>query len=377
MWRRVLAALWIAAVILTAIQGTMDHNNTFEIYRTSWHNLAAGRDLYGANPSHHDYFDYSPTFAFLFAPLAIVPFGLGLLLWNALNAGTLYWSLGRALNAEQAFVARVIVFGDTIGSLQHAQSNALATGLIILAFSEILRHRERITGSLIALGTVIKVFPIAAGVFSLFRPTRVHVVAIWALLSGAVFLALPLVFLSPTELVEQYRVWLTRQPTMATGQYSIMDHLRRWTGASLLNWPIQLLGAIAIMAPFLRAELREESSVRLRALALASLLMFCLLFNHKAESPTFVLAAAGVGIWFAVSTRDRRAWGLLALVFVGTVLPSSEVIPHGIQERFFEPYHIKTFPVLVAWLVTQRELWHRNSSAVLQAAESDRAAPAT
>lgn len=377
MWRRVLAALWIAAVIGTAIQGALDHNNTFEIYRTSWHNLVAGRDLYGANPSHYDYFDYSPTFAVLFAPFAMLPFGLGLLLWNALNAGTLYWSLGRALNDEQAFVARIIVFGDTIGAMQSAQSNALVAGLIVLACAEIVRGRERGAAATIAAGTAIKVFPLGAAVFALFRPRRLHIIALWAVVFGAALLALPLLFVSPRELAEQYSAWLARQPAMATGQYSVMDHLRRWTGAAAIpNWPIQLLGAVVVAAPLLRAQVRDESGTRLRLLGLASLLMFSLLFNHKAESPTFVIGVAGVAVWFAVTERDRRAWMLLAVVFVATVLASSEVIPHVIQERFFEPYHLKTLPVLIVWIVTQRALW-RTTSTAPPARESGPGTPAT
>jgi hypothetical protein len=264
-WRRVLAGLWIAAVIGTAIQGTLDHNNTFEIYRTSWHNIVAGHDLYGANPSHYDYFDYSPTFAFLFAPFAIVPFGLGLLLWNALNAGTLYWSLGRALNDEQAFVARIIVFGDTIGNLQHAQSNPLVAGLIVVAFAEIVRGREWTGAATIAAGAAIKVFPIDAAVFALLRPRRIHIIAFWTVVFGAALLALPLLFLPPRELAEQYGAWWARQPAMATGQYSVMDHVRRWTGYTAMpNWPIQLLGAVLVAAPFLRAHMRDDTATQRR-----------------------------------------------------------------------------------------------------------------
>jgi hypothetical protein len=376
-WRRVLAGLWIAAVIITAIQGTLDHNNTFEIYRTSWHNLVAGRDLYGANPSHHDYFDYSPTFAVLFAPFAIVPFGLGLLLWNALNAGTLYWGLGRALNDDQAFVARIIVFGDTIGALQHGQSNALVAGLIVLAFSELVRARERAGAAALAIGAAIKVFPMDAAVFALWRPRRIPIVALWTLLFGAALLSLPLLFLSPRELAEQFSAWFARQPAMATGQYSVMDHLRRWTGLAMPNWPVQMLGAVFVAAPLLRAQFRDDSQVRLRLFALASVLMFSVLFNHKAESPTFVIAAAGVAIWFAVSERSRSTWSLLVFFLVGTVFASSEVIPHRIQERVFEPYHIKTLPVLAVWIVTQRALWRRTTSAAPPARGSGHGAPVT
>src|SRR5213595_2191850 len=110
---RVLLGLWVAAVIIVSIQAAKNHANNFEIFRTSWLNLSRGNDLYSPSTRHYDVFIYTPSFALVFA--------LGVLIWNALNAATLYWSLGRILTAEQAFLARLIVFADAVGSMQQAQ----------------------------------------------------------------------------------------------------------------------------------------------------------------------------------------------------------------------------------------------------------------
>src|SRR6185503_3140519 len=150
---RALLVIWAVAVVVTSIQVAAHHSNNFEIFRTAWLDLAAGQDLYGPDPRHRDFFLYSPTFALLFAPFAVVPLWLGALLWNAVNAGTLYWSLGRVLTPEQAFAARAIVFMDTVGSMQQAQSNALVAGLIILAFAELENRREMSAAFAIAVGT--------------------------------------------------------------------------------------------------------------------------------------------------------------------------------------------------------------------------------
>ena len=101
-----MAGLWLAAVVVVSVQANALHNNNFEIFRTAWGNLVAGRDLYAANPSHHDFFKYSPTFALLFAPFAMVPFGVGMVFWNAVNAGALYWGLGQVLEPRPALAAR-------------------------------------------------------------------------------------------------------------------------------------------------------------------------------------------------------------------------------------------------------------------------------
>ena len=69
---RVLLALYLATALAVAVQRTLlSHENNFIILRSAYDHLIAGKDLYAAYPAlHADYFKYSPTFAFLFAPFA-------------------------------------------------------------------------------------------------------------------------------------------------------------------------------------------------------------------------------------------------------------------------------------------------------------------
>lgn len=356
-----MAGLWLAAVIIVSLQAGAQHNNNFEIFRTAWGNLLAGRDLYGANPSHHDFFKYSPTFALLFGPFAVVPFTLGMLMWNAANAAALYWGLGRVLEPRPALAARAIVFLDTVGSMQNAQSNALAAGLMILAFGLLYARQEMRAAVAIAIGAAIKIFPLAAAVFAIFRPYRVPRFAmIGAGVATASILA-PLLVLSPTELLEQYRSWGAISSADASLRgYSVMEQIHLWTGANWPNWPVQLVGLGVLMAPL--ARISRWGVERFRLLVLASLLMFCVLFNHKAESPTFVVGAAGVAIWLVTAQRDRLAWTAFAVFLVGTVLSASELMPELLQENFFEPYRFKTVPLLLIWILTQSALWTESST---------------
>jgi hypothetical protein len=138
---------------------------------------------------------------------------------------------------------------------------------------------------------------------------------------------------------------------------------------------MQLAGVIILLAPLVQVP--HWGNARFRLLFLASVLMFCVLFNHKAESPSFVIAVAGVAIWFAASARDRFAWIVLGVVVVGTVLSASDAMPEVLQQRLFVPYKLKTLPVLWVWLLTQAELWRRNVSAPFDVPQSTRAAQAT
>ena len=362
------------AVIAVSIQAAANHNNNFEIFRTSWFSLVTGRDLYAPSPRHLDVFLYSPTFALLFAPFAVVPFWLGVLLWNAVNAAALYWGLGRVLATDHAFAARAIVLMDTIGSMQNVQSNALVAGLMIIGFAELERRREFRAALAIAGGTLIKIFPIVAAVFSVFRPWRLPRFALYSLALALALIAAPLLFMSPSQLVEQYRHWMTVQRNNDPG-YSVMQHLRLWFDLDWPTWAVQIAGVVILLAPL--ARLSYWGLPRFRLLFLSSVLMFCVLFNHGAESPSFVIAVAGVAIWFAISTRDRLDWAVLAIVVVGTILSASDAMPAVLRQRVFVPYKLKTLPILLVWVITQVQLWSRSASAPLRATESVQELPAT
>jgi hypothetical protein len=143
-----------------------------------------------------------------------------------------------------------------------------------------------------------------------------------------------------------------------------MEHVQLLFHLDLPNWPIQLFGVAALVAPVL---LRRErwSEWGFRRLYLCSVLIFCNVFNHQSESPTFVIGVAGAALWFAaLERRTRWEWALFTFVVVCTVLASSDAMPHWIQARLFDPYRLKTIPLLLVWIELQRRLWKRGSERI-------------
>ena len=353
---RILAAVWLLAVIVVSMQAAVHHTNNFETFRTSWFNLIEGHDLYGPSERHLDFFKYSPTFALLFAPFAVLPFWLGVLLWNALNAGALYYAMGRILGRDEAFAARLLVLFDTIGAMQNVQSNALVAGMMIFACTDLDRRRELRGAAVIAIATAIKLFPIVAATYAIFRQHRLPRFTVYSIAAAMLLVAAPVLVISRAELTEQYISWgaIQRVDSLDRG-YSVMQQLQLWLGLGWPNWPVQLLGIVVLLAPLARYALWGQA--RFRLLFLASLLMFCVLFNHKSESPTFVVALSGIAIWFAVMDRTAWTWTVLVVVVIGTVLSSSDAMPQPLQQGFFEPYRLKILPVVLVWVLTQVELW--------------------
>jgi Glycosyltransferase family 87 len=355
--RRLVLALYIAsAAVVTLQQGILAHSNNLSIFRSASRNLFAGRDLYAAHPEQHvDFYKYSPTFALLFAPLAYLPFALAFLCWSLLNGLLLWYALDRLLPARPATIALALLYLEVLLALQYGQSNALVAALMILAFVAFEGRRQLGAALSITLGAVVKLFPLAALSVAAFYPRRLRFGAICiAVLAAAV--ALPLVTIPVTDLLAQYRSWhaIEAKDALLRG-YSLMHYVHAWFGVDWPNWPQQAAGTALLLLPLaLRAGHWERLEVR--RLFLCSLLVYSVLFNHASESPSFVVAYAGIVIWYASSPPSRLRTAVMALTLLVMVVHDVDVVPRWVKYDILVPYRIKGLPCLVAWFVMQWEL---------------------
>ncbi len=81
-----------------------------------------------------------------------------------------------------------------------------------------------------------------------------------------------------------------------------------------------------------------------------------MLFNHQAESPSFVIAMIGMSLWFAVSERASWRTALMIFVFAVVNLGSTDLMPRALYREYYVPYLLKTVPLIPLWLVMQAEL---------------------
>jgi|SRR2546426_385453 len=355
--RRWLFALYVISAVFVAVQqGVLAQSNDFRIYRFSAVNLLAGRDLYAAHPDQHlDFYKYSPTFALLFIPLAVLPFAPALLLWSLLNALLLYYALRRLLPERQATVAIALVYLELLLSMQYTQCNGLLTALVVLAFVALERGRQVQAALLVAVDTFIKIFPLAAVALAVCHPRRWRFGLIFV--GGCVALvALPLVAVPPSALAAQYRSWraIETADTLNRG-YSLMQYLYMWFGADWPNWPVQLAGTAVLLLPLALGR-RCCADAAFRRLFLCSLLVYMVLFNHQSEHATFIIAVTGIAIWYVSSPPSQLRTAIMALTVLVMVLHDVDVVPRWVKTTVFDPYRIKGYPCLAAWLVMQWEL---------------------
>jgi len=332
--------------------------NNFLIFRSSYYHLMRGVDLYAAYPAEHfDLYKYSPTWAMLFAPFAALPVPAGLLLWNLLNAASLAIAIGMLLSTREAAWALLIVFFEALGATQNAQSNGLAAALMIGAFIAAERSHLALGGWAVAAGTSIKLFPISAGLFGLLSPHRVRHV-LWCLISGAALLALPLLVTPFDTLLMQYRSWgaLSAKDALSIGQMWIGGSVETFRGASISHAPIQAVGLAWLLASGWYAA-RAWHDTTVRRLMLASVLGFATIFNHKGESPTYVIAFAGIGIWWSILPRAGWRNVLVLLAFVVGSLGGTELVPPAYRTAYHQGWQLKAITTTVAWIALQWDVW--------------------
>jgi len=173
-----------------------------------------------------------------------------------------------------------------------------------------------------------------------------------------VLLLLPLLVTSWTTLVAQYASWhaIESKDAMDRG-FTVMQMAELLFRQGWPNWPLQVGGTLVLVAPvLLRRDRWREWSFRLAYLC--SVLLFCVIFNHQSESPTFVIGVAGAAIWFAALTKPTRwEWALFVFFVVCTILASSDAMPRVVQRELFDKYKFKTVPCILLWIELQRRLW--------------------
>lgn len=380
-----LLALYVLTIVIVAVGKAYGHrgpDNNFLIFRWSFLNLAAGNDMYAAQAQHHtDLFKYSPSFAVLFAPFALIPFSLSLALWDALNALLLFFAIERLLPSRPAVIALGLVYLEMLRSMQRSQSNALVTALVIIAFLAFEQRRQLGAAFAIAVGAAVKIFPLAALALAIFYPRKWRFALLMAL-ATVVVLALPLLVVSPAELAAQYRSWRAIEAVDAFsvggggggGLYGgVMQQLRLLFGVSWPNWPVQLAGTVLLMSPLVRWRNWAYANFRLRFLA--ALLVYMVIFNHQSESPSFVIAVTGIAIWFVITPRSWWHTTVMVLTILIVSISSTDITPKSWQQNFFVHYRLKTIPCTLAWLTMMWELLAFRASESGEARELDVAAP--
>ncbi len=326
--------------------------NNYLIFKSSHTHLKNGEDLYIYHPEDHfDLFKYTPTFAAFFGVFAVFPDWLGLTLWNMLNAMMLLigvYYLPKLSNFKKGFLLLVVVI-ELVTSLQNHQSNGLMAGLLIAAFGLLENKKMWAAALLIVCSVFVKLFGIVGFALFLFYPSKwklaLYTVA-WTILLALI----PFIWID----LEQYTALATSYFNMlsmdhsASEGYSVMGWLSTWFNINVNKNSIVLLGIVLFLVPL--AQFKLYKNINFKYLILSSILVWIVIFNHKAESPTFIIAMAGAALWYVLTKKNTLNNVLFWTAFVFASLSPTDVFPVYIREEFVKPYVLKAVPCILIWV---------------------------
>lgn len=334
------------------------HYNNYIIFKESFFNLLSLKDLYAAHPDlHFDLYKYSPTFALFMAPMAILPDIVGLTIWNTLNAIPVYFvvrALPELSERRRSFILWIILV-DVMTSMHNAQSNGLMLALLVMAFVCFERQKIVLAALCLVATVFIKLFGVVAFMMFLLYPKRIRFV-IWAIGWTALLAVLPVVVVPWDYLISMYRSWLALLlwDQGAHHGLSIFGLLIAWFNMAPAKLLILCIGVVLQVLPLLRRE--TYRSALARWLLFSSALLWMIVFNHKAESATFLIAMFGIALWYFVQPADRFRTVLLLLSFLLISLSPTDLFPSWLRTYVVAPYELKALPAVIVWVVILRQL---------------------
>lgn len=358
--KRFVFTLFITIALITGIkQYARGSYNNYKIFKYSFLHTLDAKPLYEEYPLEYgDSNHYGPVFALVIAPFALLPDAIGASLWNMANALVLclgFYSLPLPLRTRSLIA--LICAHEALVALLSFQFNVGLTGLIMLSFSYLAGQKEAKSAFVIALGTLVKLYGIVGLAFFFFSRNK------WKFIfSGLMFLAilliLPVVLASPEFVIRSYSDWyvslaeknMHNTSLTSMQDISLMGIVRRTLqDSSIPNLPFLAAGLLLFLLPYTRIDQYKHMAFRL--MLLASVLIFTVIFSSGSESPTYIIAFAGVAIWFMIqpSPGNRGIIFLFLFAFILTSLSPSDLFPKFIRNNYIRPYSLKALPCVLIW----------------------------
>ena len=354
---RTLLGLWLILGIVSALAKMHAHNN-FLIFRGVFWHVWNRTPLYTAYPEEYwDVNHYGPFFSLVFAPFAVVPEWLGLILWCVSLSLFLYVTIRRSdLTKHQQIFILWFCAHELLTALFMQQFNVAIAAIIVLAFFLIEKERDAEAAFFIVVGTLVKLYGIVGLAFFFFSKHKLRFIValiVW----GALLFVLPMLISSPEYIIGQYHEWIVCL-TEKNGEnldsiaqnISLLGMVHRTTGMAFSDLWLIIPGLLLFGVPYLR--LSQYQHKAFRQTLLASVLMFVVLFSTGSESSGYIIALVGVVIWYTAVPWQRNGWDIVLMIFVFVLcsLSPSDLFPAYLRKEWVQPYALKALPVTLVWL---------------------------
>ena len=328
------------------------HYNNYLIFKNSFFHLIEGQNLYTPYPADYwDLYKYSPIFSLFMGMLAWMPNWAGLLCWNLLNVIVLYFGVKDFdfKNKRLQLFFWFFIFLELITSLQNSQCNILIIGLFLLAYQSFQKEQIIKAALFLSLTVFIKIFGLVLFILFLLYPKKIKFIS-YSILWFSLLALFPIVITGWNELIWQYQNWwhMLINDSSVSSSYSFKGWLELWFTIQPNKSLVLVFGIVGLLLPLFNYKAIKTSTFQ--TMMFASAVIWVVIFNHKAESPTYIIAVIGAYIWFINSKRSWVEIALITMCFLFTIVSPTDIFPQSWREAFITPYAMKAFPCILIWV---------------------------
>jgi hypothetical protein len=216
-WEKAALFFWtvILAFVSVRVFISPEAKTVYPIFSSSGRLWWSGHDLYEPfRPAGvQDGYRYSPTFAILMAPFAVLPDYLGGVAWRLVSAGALLASLSwlarsvlpGKLTADHFAWLLLLSLPLSLQSVNNGQANVLVIACMVASVAAVATERWNLASLLMTLAFVCKVYPLALGLLLMALYPRQLLLRMP--LAIAASLLAPFLCQDPHYVIDQYGKW--------------------------------------------------------------------------------------------------------------------------------------------------------------------------
>jgi alpha-1,2-mannosyltransferase len=327
---RAAALAWIAVAIAASIHAVVSpvRHNLWPVFREGALGWGAGAAIYDTA----NYFRYSPAFAVLLSPFAVLPSAVGNVLFDLCGLALLAVAIRRlvrvvfpaGLLSKNEPAVLLLALPGVVRSVWCSQAHTWSAALVFLAAAALVEERWWAAALALALAVHLKMAPIAlAGVVAAAWPGAMGGRLLAAIVA---FVPLPLLRGHPADAVALYARWFARLRILWSARFPSFRDLRHVFEATGVPIPtpgyriLQLLAGVAVLLWTRRLVRRGGSRACTVSGIFALTIVWMLVLGPAVEFVQFPLLAPWVGAALLAAWRRPKERLALGLIYLATTV---------------------------------------------------------
>jgi hypothetical protein len=368
---KIAASIWFGLVLLALINAYNSNSfNNLLIFRQSFFHLQNETNLYFEYLKEYwDHYYYSPSFAGLVMPFSLLPVSISVFAWGLFDAAVLYYAIRQLPigNKKQNFIL-ILSANEMMNATSNLQSNGMMAATIILSFVYLIQQKEARSSLMILLGFFIKLYSITGLAFFFFTKNKKRFL-ISFLVWLVVLILLPLLFTTPSFLLQSYKDWfqalslksnfdITKPLHQNMVDITLQGMIKRiFNIASLNKWVVIVPALLVFGAQYLYY--KHFSNPIYRLYILCSVLLFIIVFNTGTESPTYIIGVPAICLWYVLQAKTKWINAIFIVAIFFSSFSYSDIFTPYVRTHIMMPYALKALGCFIIWVVIAVQIFTR------------------